>query len=263
MLKIGDMILLDKETNMVEYWNPFEEYRDIKTFVGKQTYYILAPPNNHNETYIWRFRIRATNNNKMVLNTTIYSDNEDPCIDIYIENNIGKINYVNNCCYHNGKNIVRWTIDIMKHLGCTKCILVDQAEKKCNKRNYKNYVSLSLIHKLRKGKTYYEEFDFIPYNKNNRNYTSNKIIELNNYITELKKLKWTQFNIQNEKWSEFRNFYENFYESPFSAFKQLNEGSCGIFYDILYLLYQPEQPSYNILCNVSSLISKSVWMKLL
>ena len=68
-----------------------------------------------------------------------------------------------------------------------KCILNDQAEKKCNssKRFFKNYVSLSLIHKFKKNKTYYEEFDFIPYNKNNNQYKNNKKLELNELVKKL------------------------------------------------------------------------------
>lgn len=110
------------------------------------------------------------------MSTTTYSKNDDPSIDIVIEKNIGKINYINNCHNHYGKNIIRWIIDIMKHVGCKKCILNDQAKKICNSRNFKNYVSLSLIHKLRKGVTYYEEFDFIAYNKNNNMYAKVKFL---------------------------------------------------------------------------------------
>ena len=261
--KLGDLILINKYTQNIEYWNPFEDYIDIKFFIGKTNYYILAPLNNNNEKYIWNFRLRCTNNNKIILSTVLQSKDEDPCIDLFIENNIGKINYINNCCDHNGKNIIKWCIEIIKHLGCKKCILIDQAEKKCNKRNFKNYVSLSLIHKLKKGITYYEEFDFIPYNKNNKNYANNKLKDLNKYVAELQQIKWSDYNIQNEKWTEFYNFYSPYYPSPILAFDQFTEGICGIFYDILNLINQPTQPSYDLMTKINSLISKSVWMKLL
>lgn len=170
------------------------------------------------------------------MSTTTYSKNDDPCIDIVIEKNIGKINYINNCHNHYGKNIIRWIIDIMKHVGCKKCILNDQAKKICNSRNFKNYVSLSLIHKLRKGVTYYEEFDFIAYNKNNNMYIKSKIFELNNYVNELENIEWDKYNIQHEKWNKFYNLYSIYYPSHILAFKQFNENNCALFYDILYFL---------------------------
>lgn len=262
--KILDKILLDNYTNQtVEFWNPYEEYKDINFFMNKNNYYILAPINNEKESYVWNFKIRCTHNSKIIMSTSLYSLENDPCIDIYIENKVGKINYVNNCNNNNGKDIVKWTIEIMKHLGCNKCILNDQAEKKCNKRNYKNYVSLSLIHKLKKGKTYYEEFDFIPYNKNNKNYKTNKNIELNKYVLELQNIGWLEYNIQNPKWTDFYESYCNYYPSPILAFKQFSADECGKFYDILHLLNKPEQPSYNLLFEINSIISKSIWMKLL
>ena len=156
-----------------------------------------------------------------------------------------------------------FSIEIIKHLGCNKCILNDQAEKKCSKRYFKNYVSLSLIHKLRKNKTYYEEFDFIPYNRNNNLYKNNKSIELNKLIIELQEIKWNKYTIQDEKWKEFYDVFSQYYPSPILAFKQFTEDNCGIFYDILFLLSRPEQPSYELLYKINSIISKSIWMKLL
>ena len=260
---ILDLILLDEYTKNIEYWDPFDEYKDINFFIGKSNYYILAPSNNDNEKYLWNFRIRCDNNNKIVLSTSSFSSDNDPCIDIVIENNVGKINYVNNCHNNRGKSIIRWIIEIMKHLGCKKCILVDRAKKDCNNRKFKNYVSLSLIHKLRKGITYYEEFDFIAYNKNNNQYVKNKILELNNYVNKLQNVEWSEYDIDNEVWNRFYNLYSKFYPSPILAFKQFSEENCGIFYDILYLLNQNEQPSYDLLNNINYIITKSVWMKLL
>lgn len=95
-------------------------------------------------------------------------------------------------------------------------------------------MSLSLIHKLRKGITYYEEFDFIAYDKNNNKYEKSKIIELDKYIKELENIEWSKYSIQNEKWTIFYNLYSKYYPSPILAFKQFNEDNCGIFYDILY-----------------------------
>lgn len=271
---ILDLILLDKYTKNIEYWNPFTEYKDINFFIGKSNYYILAPLNIDNEEYLWNFRINCSNNNKIVMSTTSFSKNSDPCIDVVIENNVGKINYINNCHNQHGKNIIRWIIDMMKHLGCKKCILIDRAKKDCNNRNFKNYVfthkcsnkfivSQSLIHKLRKGITYYEEFDFIAYNKNNNVYAKSKIVELDNYVHELENIEWSKYNIQNEKWNMFYNIYSKYYPSPILAFKQFNEDNCAIFYDILYFLNQSEQPSYDLLNKINFIISKSIWMKLL
>jgi hypothetical protein len=103
---ILDLILLDEYTKNIEYWNPFDEYKDINFFIGKSNYYILAPLNNDNEKNLWNFRIKCDNNNKIVLSTSSFSIDNDPCIDIVIENNVGKINYVNNCHNNRGKSII-------------------------------------------------------------------------------------------------------------------------------------------------------------
>jgi hypothetical protein len=262
-MNILDIVLLDKYTKSIEHWDPYRDYKEINFFIGKSNYYILAPANMEKEEYLWNFRIRCTNNNKIIMSTSTYSNDNDSCIDIEIENNTGKIKYINNCHNHRGADIIRWIIEIIKHLGCKKCILIDHAQKDCKKRNYKNYVSLSLIHKLRKGKTYYEEFDFIAYNKNNNQYGKNKIVELDKYVDELEKIEWSKYEIQNDKWNSFYNLYGSYYPSPILAYKQFNEENCGIFYDILYLLNQSEQPSYELLNKINLIITKSIWMKLL
>jgi len=258
-----NIILIDKYTQNIPHWNPFEDYKEINFFKEIKTYYILGPNNTDNEIYIWNFNINHRNNNEIILSTMQNSKDSDPCIDITIKNCIGKINYLNECNKHRGKDLIKWTIEIIKHLGCNKCILNDQAEKKCSKRYFKNYVSLSLIHKLRKNKTYYEEFDFIPYNRNNNLYKNNKSIELNKLIIELQEIKWNKYTIQDEKWKEFYDVFSQYYPSPILAFKQFTEDNCGIFYDILFLLSRPEQPSYELLYKINSIISKSIWMKLL
>ena len=61
----------------------------------------------------------------------------------------------------------------------------------------------------------------------------------------------------------FYNLYSQYYPSPILAFKQFNENNCGIFYDILYFLNLPEQPSNNLLNKINSIISESVWIKLI
>ena len=258
-----NIILLDKYTEEIKYWNPFTDFKDIIFFKDISEYYILGPSNSDNEIYIWLFKINCINNTEIILSTLENSTNNDSCISISIKNNIGKINYVNECNKHRGKDLIYWSIQIMKHLGCNKCILIDQAEKKCIHRNFENYVSLSLIHKLRKNQTYYEEFDFVPYNKNNNNYRTNKLIELNMIVKELQDIKWEEYNIEHVKWQEFYNMFSKYYPSPILAFKQFRGTICGIFYDILYLLNNPEQPSYKLLSNINNIISKSVWMKLL
>ena len=57
--------------------------------------------------------------------------------------------------------------------------------------------------------------------------------------------------------------FHHYYPSPILAFKQFTEDNCDIFYDILYFLNKPEQPSYELLFQINSIISKSIWMKLL
>ena len=68
---ILDLILLDKYTKNIEYWNPFIEYKDINFFISKSNYYILAPLNIDNEEYLWNFRIRCYNNNKIVVTSSV------------------------------------------------------------------------------------------------------------------------------------------------------------------------------------------------
>jgi hypothetical protein len=79
----------------------------------------------------------------------------------------------------------------------------------------------------------------------------------------LQEIKWNKYTIQDEKWKEFYDVFSQYYPSPILAFKQFTEDNCGIFYDILFLLSRPEQPSYELLYKINSIISKSIWMKLL
>lgn len=250
-------------SDKIEYWNPFDERKDINFFENKKVYYILGPLNNDNIQFLWKFNINY-NNGELTLGTTENSKNLDSCIVISIKNNIAKINYLNNCKNHKGYELMKWNIEIIKKLGCTKCILIDNAEKKCNNRKYKNYVPLSLIHKLWRNKTYYEIFDFIPYNKNNNSYKYNKSIELDEYIEKLKSIAWSSFNINdNNEWTEFLSRYASLYDSPYMAFEQFTPDDCSIFYDVLFLLDNPSQDGFEILQNIKNIITKSVWMKLL
>ena len=177
--------------------------------------------------------------------------------------------------------VISWSIQILKSLGCNKCILIDHAEKKCNNwslsqapdsainhaqapdfwRTIQNYIPLSLIHKLWRNKTYYENFNFIPYDKNNNFYRNNKVTELNKYIKLLQELRWDDFNIEDEKWEKFKNNYSIIYPSPFLAYKEFTPQKCGIYYDILYLLDNSRQPSFELLQKVKNIITKSIWVK--
>jgi hypothetical protein len=186
---------------------------------------------------------------------------------------------------YNGRDLISWMLEIMQKLYCDKCILTDFAEKKCNRQNNPNYVSLSLIHKLWKGKTYYEYFGFFPFDilnntDINRNanegfslfseayaeentFQTSKLLLLNQYIHNLHLLKWNDFNIDNDKWNYFKNKYSIIYNSPFLVFKEFSPDDCSIFYDILFYLEKYDQPSSEILSNIKKIISKSIWMKIL
>jgi len=260
LYKTKNIINYNNITKNIEHWNVFEDNIDISFFNNNSHYFILGPMNNENLRYLWKFNINYSNS-QFILNSTENSKNSDPCINIIIKNKIGKINYINQCGDYRGRDLVDWMLKIMKKLGCEKCILIDLAEKKCEERNYTNYVSLSLIHKLWKGQTYYEYFGFTPYNKNNNNYRTNKLLELNNYIDDLYKLKWNDFNINNEKWKLFKDEYSYIYSSPFLAYKEFTFNNCHIFYDILYLLEEHNETSFKILQKIKNIISKSVWMK--
>ena len=260
LYKTTNIINFNEYTKNIEHWNPFEQNIDISFFNNKLYYFILGPINNENLRYLWKFRINY-NSNQLILNSIENSKNSDPCINIIIENKIGKINYINQCGDYRGRDLIDWMLKIMENLGCSKSILIDVAEKKCIDRNYTNYVPLSLIHKLWKGQTYYEYFGFIPYNKNDNHYKINKLLELNNNMNELYQLKWTDFNIDDEKWKLFQNKYCYIYDSPFLAYKEFTFNNCNIFYDILYLLEENNQKCSIILQKIKNIISKSVWMK--
>jgi hypothetical protein len=167
-------------------------------------------------------------------------------------------------------------LEIMKKLGCEKCILQDMAELKCTRRNRNNYdtsgnlnssqvfaldVPLSLIHKLWKGTTYYEDFGFMPYNKNNNLHTNNLLLQINKKIKNLQNIKWDFFNNYNEdkKWNELKKKYSHVYPSPFTTFREFTPENCDLFYDILYLL----DMDVDELSEIKRLISKSIWMKIL
>ena len=260
-------------TRNIEQWDPFLQKIDLSFFLDKNEYYILGPRINNSDgvyesrelKYLWKFKI-ICRENEVILNSLQYSKNSDPCINIFINtaDKIGKIKYINQCNHYNGKYIIIWVLQIMKRFGCKICILEDQAEKKCSKRNFTGYVPISLIHKLWKDKTYYEYFDFTPYNKNNNEYKNDKndkMKELDDEIEKLRNMDWSMFNIEQKRWSEFMNQYRSIYPSPFSAFLEFDPTNCGIFYDVLNLLDVPTQPSFQILSNIKNIISKSIWVK--
>jgi hypothetical protein len=249
-------------TRNIEHWNPYEVYYNIIFFTSKKCYFILGPENDKKLRYLWKFNIRY-NNEELKLYSTENSINTTPCINITIKDKVGKIDYINQCGDYTGRNLIEWMLEIMKKLYCEKCILNDQAEKKCNKRKKTNYVSLSLIHKLCRGETYYEYFGFSPYNIENSSYENNKILELNNLINNLKKLTWNDFSIVDEDWILFKNKYSIIYNSPFLSFKEFTNDNCNIFYDMLHHLDKYDQPSSESLNNVKKIISKSIWMKIL
>jgi hypothetical protein len=257
-------------TRNIEFWDPFTQKIDSLFFVNKKNYYILGPRissldgvyETRELKYLWKFKINI-NGDEIIFNSLQNSKNSDPCINIQIDmkDKQGKIKYINQCNQYNGKYIMLWVLQIMRRLGCRTCILEDNAEKKCSLRNFDGYVPISLIHKLWKDKTYYEYFDFRPYNKNNNEYKNNKMDEMDNYIDTLRKMDWSSFNINHRKWTEFKNNYSNIYPSPFSAFLEFDFSICGLFYDVLNLLDNPSQPSYELLSNIKNIISKSTWVK--
>lgn len=252
-----NIINYNEFTKSIKHWNPYEDNYD-PTLIENNQLYILGPINHEGVRYLWNFLIKNMSNNSIKINSIENTKNSDPCIDIHIKNNVGKIDYINKCGNYRGKDLIKWMLEIMKKMGCEKCILVDMAQLKC--KNSNNNVSLSLIHKLWKGHTYYEDFGFVPYHKNNNSYKNNLLVTINNKIKQLQTIKWDVYsnynNINDPNWNEFKHKYSNIYPSPFLAFKEFNTENCGIFYDILYLLDDE-------LIEIKNLISKSVWMKVL
>lgn len=267
---MDNVLNFNEITSKIEYWDPFTKMIDPSFFIDKEYYYILGPRINNSDVvyecrelkYLWKFRI-IYNNGEIIFNSLQNSKNSDPCISMQINivDKIGKIKYINQCKQYNGKHIIFWILQIIKKLNCRSCILEDQAEKKCSQRNLNGYVPLSLIHKLWKDKTYYEYFDFYPYNKNNKEYKNDKIREINILINTLRNMKWNLFNINHNKWLKFKKYYENIYPSPFLAFFEFDPSECDLFYDVLNLLDMPQHPSYKILFEIKNIISKSIWMK--
>ena len=267
-------------TSKTEYWDPFTKRIEPSFFIDKNYYYILGPRINNSEgvyenrelKYLWKFRI-IYNNNELIFNSLQNSKNLDrgevpyhfhaemkndcfssySCINFQIKDKIGKIKYINQCNQYSGKLIMIWILQIMKRLGCSSCILEDQAED--------GYVPISLIHKLWRDKTYYEYFDFSPYNKNNIEYKNDKMLEIDNYVETLRNMHWNSFDINHKKWTEFKNKYGEIYPSPFLAFYEFDFSNCELFYDVLNLLDNPSQHSYEILSKIKSIISKSNWIK--
>ena len=270
IINIMNVLNFNEYTKNKEYWDPFTQKIEPSFFIDKKYYYILGPRISildgvyeaRELKYLWKFKI-VYNDNEIIFNSLQNSKNSDPCINIQInfKDRVGKINYINQCNQYSGKYIMIWVLQIMKRLNCKSCILEDLAEKKCSQRNFDGYVPISLIHKLWKDKTYYEYFDFTPYNRNNNEYKNNKMIELDNYFDILREMNWNLFDINHRKWNEYKNNYENIYPSPFSAFFEFDFSNCKLFYDVLNLLDNPSQPSYEILSNIKNIISKSIWIK--
>jgi len=265
---IMSVLNFNEFTSKTEYWDPFTKRIEPSFFIDKNYYYILGPRINNSEgvyenselKYLWKFRI-IYNNNELIFNSLQNSKNLDSCINFQIKDKIGKIKYINQCNQYSGKLIMIWILQIMKRLGCSSCTLEDQAEKKCSQRNFDGYVPISLIHKLWRDKTYYEYFDFSPYNKNNIEYKNDKMLEIDNYVETLRNMHWNSFDINHKKWTEFKNKYGEIYPSPFLAFYEFDFSNCGLFYDVLNLLDNPSQHSYEILSKIKLIISKSNWIK--
>ncbi len=245
-------------TRNIKYWNPYEDAYN-QSMIENHQLYILGPLNSEGLKYLWNFTIKITSNQTIKISSNERTKDGDACIDIEIKGNIGKINYINRCGDYRGKDLIKWMLEIMKKIGCVKCILTDMAESKCKSknRNRTNYVPLSLIHKLWKGRTYYEDFGFIPYQRNNNSHNNHILLAINQKVKKLHDMEWNQFNINDRKWNEFKNKYSTIYPSPFSAFFEFRPDHCGIFYDILYLLDCDE------LNDLKRLISRSTWVKVL
>jgi hypothetical protein len=258
-----NILNFNEYTKNIPFWNPFSQKIEPSFFIDKNYYYILGPRIYNSDVvyetrelkYLWKFQI-VYREDEILFNSLQNSKNADPCINIQInlKDRIGKIKYINQCNQYSGKYIMIWVLQIMKRLDCKSCILEDQAEKICSQRNFDGYVPISLIHKLWKDKTYYEYFDFSPYNKNNNEYKNNKMKELDSYIDLLRDMNWDLFDINHRKWNEFKNKYEFIYPSPFYAFFEFDFSNCALFYDVFNLLDNPSQPSYQTLSNITPFI---------
>jgi hypothetical protein len=89
-------------TRDIEHWNPFEQFLDISFFKNRHRYFILGPENENKLKYLWKFNIRF-NSTELKLYSGKDKKNSknskfsNPCINITIKNNTGKIDYINKC----------------------------------------------------------------------------------------------------------------------------------------------------------------------
>ncbi len=170
---------------------------------------------------------------------------------------------INSNEFYNGYCLIRWSLKIFECFGLKKAIFLDRATKICFGRNTNDEISLSLILKLANGKTYYENFGFIPSNNTTNIDTFKKI---NMIANKLRKIGWDDIKFEKEEnkkiYQKYREKYSENYITPFSAFENFVEKDCKYFYDFLSIYSSPLErnlPCKNDLFDLKLLIGKKEW----
>lgn len=262
----------NENTNHVSHWDlEQKKFHSINDFIQncpskRFTIYILGPYNLHKMRYMWLFEFVIIGKNINIHSIKQNLNQDDSCMRIQIINQNGKINYIYKCEPYTGKDIIIWSIQILKSIGVKNVILIDDARKICESQRFKNYtISLSLIHKLWKNSTYYEIFGFIPFHKNNNNYKNSQINKLDEIIQQIKLIQWEEIKVLSfykDTWNYFTQLYKPYYILyPFCAFQEFLPEKCGLFYDILIIAiyHLQESKAKDLFHQANQIIHKSVW----
>ena len=251
------VIAFTSELKSINYWNPyknilnsFDELKNLQFVEDK--IYILGPTQKYDgKRWLWLFKF-SINNNELFL-TSYNENNNGNNIRIKIINDKGYIEWIEG----EGTCLVKWCLQIFSGLQCKKAFLLDRAIKECEGRNTYDEIPMSLILKFKNGKTFYENFGFIPKNNNSNKNVFNKI---NNYYENLCNIQWEDIKSNNKQYIKFKNLYSIYYNNPFYAFEAFKSSNCNYFYDFLsFYLKDNNLPYHKELLEMKRLIGKKEW----
>lgn len=256
------------ETKKLKHWDPFTKNIDIsqlKNYEIDNNHLFILGPEIDRKRFIWLFKF-VNSAERLTLNSLKTGEDYSPILDLVIEENVGKINYVNSSDEYNGNKLMGWVLQIFKSLNLSSCILNDFAQKNCIGRNTYSYISLSLISKLKKNhQTYYEKYGFKPFRMENKKIVNNgRNKAINSIYEDLIKIRWKDFaGINNKHIIKFKNIYGNVYQNyPFLVFEEFTQENCKIFYDFLSVIMTNKNfPGNYELTTLQNFISKSIWEK--
>jgi len=184
----------------------------------------------------------------------VNAENSYDHINISVNNRKGCINQISRTSIHSGTTIMKLAIKILQKMGVTECELQDNSTFLCNinKNGLSKKVNINyrITMLLKKEKTYYMQFGFIPISQRNRSRGTDLTIFFKNEINEIRKCSWEDldtfmkkidtFMIENRlypilykealhNWNEFKIFYQTMYDKPFHAFNNFKMETCHLF----------------------------------